>query len=156
MKMTNLNKKNRYMPFLMALCVVIGIIIGSFFSNHFAGNRLNIDLHMGAWFESTAKRFWHRGARWTLLAENRLGQQHDHQHDGPLCDARGHVAPPPYTRLRPRKAISLSGRGPLSLSSPGSPGPSSSLRSGAAPRISYCRYGEARSVPSGSVEKNVR
>jgi carboxyl-terminal processing protease len=42
MKMTNPNKKNRYMPFLMALCVVIGIVIGSFFSNHFAGNRLNI------------------------------------------------------------------------------------------------------------------
>ncbi len=38
----NKNKTNRYMPMLMALCVVIGIAIGSFFSNHFSGNRLNI------------------------------------------------------------------------------------------------------------------
>ena len=30
------------MPFIMAICVVIGIGIGSFFSNHFSGNRLNI------------------------------------------------------------------------------------------------------------------
>ena len=30
------------MPFIMALCVVLGIIIGTFFSNHFAGNRLNV------------------------------------------------------------------------------------------------------------------
>ena len=38
----NKNKTNRYMPFIMALCVVLGIIIGTFFSNHFAGNRLNV------------------------------------------------------------------------------------------------------------------
>ena len=36
------NKSNRYMPMLLALCVVIGIGIGSFFTNHFSGNRLNI------------------------------------------------------------------------------------------------------------------
>lgn len=30
------------MPIIMAVCVVIGIMIGSFFSNHFSGNRLNI------------------------------------------------------------------------------------------------------------------
>nr|MBP7471851.1 S41 family peptidase [Prevotella sp.] len=30
------------MPLVMALCVVIGIVIGSFFSNHFSGNRLSI------------------------------------------------------------------------------------------------------------------
>ena len=30
------------MPLLMALCVVIGIIIGTFYANHFSGNRLNI------------------------------------------------------------------------------------------------------------------
>ena len=30
------------MPFIMAVCVVIGIIIGTFFSNHFSGNRLNV------------------------------------------------------------------------------------------------------------------
>ena len=29
------NKTNRFMPFIMAFCVVIGIIIGTFFSNHF-------------------------------------------------------------------------------------------------------------------------
>ena len=38
----NKNKTSRYMPLIMAICVVIGIIIGSFFSNHFSGNRLNI------------------------------------------------------------------------------------------------------------------
>lgn len=36
------NNKNRYMPLLMALCVVIGILIGTFFANRFSGNRLNI------------------------------------------------------------------------------------------------------------------
>ena len=30
------------MPMLMALCVVIGIMIGTFYANHFSGNRLNI------------------------------------------------------------------------------------------------------------------
>lgn len=30
------------MPLIMALCVIVGIVIGSFFSNHFSGNRLNI------------------------------------------------------------------------------------------------------------------
>lgn len=30
------------MPFLMALCVVIGIVIGTFYANHFSGNRLSI------------------------------------------------------------------------------------------------------------------
>ncbi len=38
----NKNKTNRFMPFIMAACVVVGILIGSFFSNHFSGNRLNI------------------------------------------------------------------------------------------------------------------
>ncbi len=38
----NKNKTNRFMPFIVAACVVIGIVIGSFFSNHFSGNRLNI------------------------------------------------------------------------------------------------------------------
>ena len=27
----NKNKTNRYMPFIMAICVVLGIIIGTFF-----------------------------------------------------------------------------------------------------------------------------
>ena len=30
------------MPLLMAACVVVGIIVGSFYANHFSGNRLNI------------------------------------------------------------------------------------------------------------------
>ena len=38
----NLNKNNRYMPLLLALCVVVGILIGTFYANHFSGNRLNI------------------------------------------------------------------------------------------------------------------
>ena len=33
---------NRFMPLIMAMCVVIGILIGTFYANHFSGNRLNI------------------------------------------------------------------------------------------------------------------
>ena len=36
------NKNNRYMPLLMAVCVMAGILIGTFFANRFSGNRLNI------------------------------------------------------------------------------------------------------------------
>ena len=36
----NINK--RYMPILLALSVVIGIVIGTFYAKHFSGNRLNI------------------------------------------------------------------------------------------------------------------
>ena len=39
---SNKNKSNRFMPIIMAICVVVGIFLGSFFSNHFSGNRLNI------------------------------------------------------------------------------------------------------------------
>lgn len=39
-KMTD--NKNRFTLLLMSLCVVIGIVIGSFYANHFSGNRLNI------------------------------------------------------------------------------------------------------------------
>ena len=35
-------KNNRFMPLVLALCVVIGIVIGTFYANHFAGNRLSI------------------------------------------------------------------------------------------------------------------
>ena len=35
-------KNNRWMPLIMALCVVAGIFIGTFYANHFSGNRLNI------------------------------------------------------------------------------------------------------------------
>ena len=38
----NPNKSNRMMPLLMALCVIIGFVIGTFYANHFSGNRLNI------------------------------------------------------------------------------------------------------------------
>ena len=34
--------KQRYMPLLMALSAVIGILIGSFYANHFSNNRLSI------------------------------------------------------------------------------------------------------------------
>ena len=37
-----MKKSNRFMPLIMAVCVIIGIIIGSFYANHFSGNRLNI------------------------------------------------------------------------------------------------------------------
>lgn len=37
-----MNNKSRYMPLIMALCVVLGIMIGTFYANHFSGNRLNI------------------------------------------------------------------------------------------------------------------
>ncbi len=35
-------KTSRFMPLLMALCVIVGVIIGTFYANHFSGNRLNI------------------------------------------------------------------------------------------------------------------
>ena len=37
-----MKKSNRFMPLIMAVCVIIGIMIGSFYANHFSGNRLNI------------------------------------------------------------------------------------------------------------------
>ena len=40
--MMDYNKKKRFMPLIMAVCVVVGIIIGTFYANHFSGNRLNI------------------------------------------------------------------------------------------------------------------
>lgn len=39
--MTN-NKKNRLIPFLLAACLVAGIAIGTFYANHFSGNKLGI------------------------------------------------------------------------------------------------------------------
>lgn len=36
------NRPNRFMPLIMAVCVVIGIVIGTFYANHFSGNRLSI------------------------------------------------------------------------------------------------------------------
>lgn len=34
--------KYRFMPLWMALCMVLGIMIGSFYANHFSGNRLTV------------------------------------------------------------------------------------------------------------------
>lgn len=36
------NNKNRLMPFLLAICLVAGILIGTFYTNHFSGNKLGI------------------------------------------------------------------------------------------------------------------
>ena len=36
------NKSNRFAPLWMALCVVLGILVGTFYANHFSGNRLSI------------------------------------------------------------------------------------------------------------------
>ena len=38
----NNNKKNRFVPFLMAVCVVVGIVVGTFYAQHFSGNKLGI------------------------------------------------------------------------------------------------------------------
>ena len=35
-------RNNRFMPLIMAVCVVVGILIGTFYANHFSGNRLSI------------------------------------------------------------------------------------------------------------------
>ena len=40
--MMSQNKSNRFMPLWLALCVVIGVHVGTFYANHFSGNRLNI------------------------------------------------------------------------------------------------------------------
>ena len=36
------NRSNRFTPIWMAMCVVLGILVGTFYANHFSGNRLNI------------------------------------------------------------------------------------------------------------------
>lgn len=38
----NINKSSRFVPTIIAISTVIGMIIGSFFTNRFSGNRLNI------------------------------------------------------------------------------------------------------------------
>ena len=38
----NANNPSRFTPILLALCLVAGILIGTFYANHFSGNRLNI------------------------------------------------------------------------------------------------------------------
>ena len=36
------NKSYRFTPLLMAISVIVGVVIGTFYANHFSGNRLNI------------------------------------------------------------------------------------------------------------------
>lgn len=36
------NRHSRYTPLLLALCLITGLLIGTFYTNHFAGNRLSI------------------------------------------------------------------------------------------------------------------
>ena len=40
--MPNQRKNYRFLPILMAISVVVGILIGTFYANHFSGNRLSI------------------------------------------------------------------------------------------------------------------
>lgn len=40
--MSNYNKTSRYIPIIIALSIVLGILIGTFYTNHFSGNRLSI------------------------------------------------------------------------------------------------------------------
>ena len=42
MTANNNNKKNRFIPFLMAVCVVAGIVVGTFYAHHFSVNKLGI------------------------------------------------------------------------------------------------------------------
>ena len=37
-----MNRKNHFTPLWMAVCVVVGIVVGTFYANHFSGKRLNI------------------------------------------------------------------------------------------------------------------
>ena len=36
------NKSNRFIPLWLALAAIVGIVVGTFYGNHFQGNRLNI------------------------------------------------------------------------------------------------------------------
>ena len=40
--MSNNNKTTRFIPFIIALSIVGGILIGTFYSKHYGGNRLGI------------------------------------------------------------------------------------------------------------------
>ena len=40
--MGNNNQNTRFMPFIMAVCLVLGIVVGTFYANHFSGNKLGI------------------------------------------------------------------------------------------------------------------
>src|SRR5574344_1443034 len=38
----NKNHSSRFIPLIISASIIIGILIGSFYANHFTGNRLNI------------------------------------------------------------------------------------------------------------------
>ena len=38
----NPKKSNRLMPLIMAVCVILGILIGMFYTSHFSGHKLSI------------------------------------------------------------------------------------------------------------------
>ena len=40
--MSDNNHSSRFIPIIIALSVVVGILIGTFYANHFSGNRLSI------------------------------------------------------------------------------------------------------------------
>lgn len=42
MKNSNMKNNTRFVPFLLAVCLIAGIAIGTFYANHFSGNKLGI------------------------------------------------------------------------------------------------------------------
>ena len=40
--MSDNNKTSRFIPVIIAVSIVVGILIGTFYANHFSGNRLSI------------------------------------------------------------------------------------------------------------------
>ena len=40
--MSDNNKTSRFIPVIIAVSIVVGILIGTFYANHFSGNRLII------------------------------------------------------------------------------------------------------------------
>ena len=40
--MSDINRNNRFVPLIIAVSIIVGIVIGTFFANRFAGHRLNI------------------------------------------------------------------------------------------------------------------
>lgn len=36
------NKSSRFLPIIMAVCIIIGILVGVFYTNHYSGNKANI------------------------------------------------------------------------------------------------------------------
>ena len=61
------NNKNRFLPLILALCLVAGIGIGTFYANHFSGNKLDLLPH------------YTFGQMWLLLRDLHLCQGQNHQ-----------------------------------------------------------------------------